>query len=73
MVPGVWEEAPVESLEYVTDTPPEAPIPEMPQYIEFLPDTDWSIKGVHQGKVKHNGYMLSLPEEYCRRTDFFSN
>lgn len=55
-VPGAWDNAPIESLEYVTSTPPakvsEPSSSSHPRSIEFLPDHEWFVKGAHLGSVR---------------------
>ncbi|KAM3175002.1 hypothetical protein ACTXT7_009414 [Hymenolepis weldensis] len=53
VIPDVWENAPAEATEYVTNTPP-APVKEeeepskssLPRAIEFEPDAHWSVEGI---------------------------
>ncbi|VDN96995.1 unnamed protein product [Rodentolepis nana] len=60
-VPDVWENAPAEATEYVTNTPP-APVEEeeepskssIPRAIKFEPDNNWSVKGIRLTKVPHD-------------------
>uniref|UniRef100_A0A5K3EQ04 Peptidylglycine monooxygenase n=1 Tax=Mesocestoides corti TaxID=53468 RepID=A0A5K3EQ04_MESCO len=57
MVPGVWDHAPPESVDYVTNVPPSPnSMPETspastPRFIDFLFDRKWSVEDVHLGSV----------------------
>nr|CUU00459.1 hypothetical transcript [Hymenolepis microstoma] len=69
-VPDVWENAPAEAIEYVTNTPP-APVEEeeapskspIPRAIKFEPDNDWSVKGIHLSKVSGIAFANDADEK----------
>ncbi|EUB64496.1 Peptidyl-glycine alpha-amidating monooxygenase A [Echinococcus granulosus] len=71
MVSGAWDNAPTESLEYVTSTPPakvpEPSAPSLPRSIDFLPDNEWFIKGTRLGSVSG----IALVDDSKGRTHLF--
>ncbi|KAL5961662.1 Peptidyl-glycine alpha-amidating monooxygenase A [Taenia solium] len=71
MVPGVWDNAPDESLEYVTSTPPakaSEPSPSShPRPIDFLLDHEWFVKGARLGSVSG----IALADDSKGKTHLF--
>ncbi|KAM7541004.1 hypothetical protein Aperf_G00000041534 [Anoplocephala perfoliata] len=71
MIPGIWDRAPAEAREYVTNIPP-APVsetskPSLPRSIEFELDPDWSVRGARLGKVS----AVALAEDPVGKTHLF--
>ncbi|KAL5111726.1 Peptidyl-glycine alpha-amidating monooxygenase A [Taenia crassiceps] len=71
MVPGVWDDAPDESLEYVTSTPPakalESSSSSHPHSIDFVPDHEWFVKGARLTSVSG----IALADDSRGKTHLF--